>query len=71
MSSRGSKRRIWIIRDYVKCSGCRKCEIACSLFHEKRIWPEASRIRIFMLVLCRLATTLRRRSYLWSMRTES
>ncbi|MFQ6095877.1 MAG: 4Fe-4S dicluster domain-containing protein, partial [Candidatus Bathyarchaeia archaeon] len=27
-----------------------KCEIACSLFHEKRIWPEASRIRVFMLV---------------------
>jgi len=34
----------------MKCSGCRKCEIACSLFHEKRIWPEASRIRVFMLV---------------------
>ena len=27
-----------------------KCEIACSLHHEKRIWPEASRIRVFMLV---------------------
>ncbi len=40
----------WIARDYLKCSGCRKCEIACSLFHEKRIWPEASRIRVFMLV---------------------
>ncbi|MCS7115812.1 MAG: 4Fe-4S dicluster domain-containing protein [Nitrososphaerota archaeon] len=41
---------IWIARDLSKCSGCRKCEIACSLFHEKRIWPEASRIRVFMLV---------------------
>jgi len=41
---------IWIARDYLKCSGCRKCEIACSLFHEGRIWPEASRIRVFMLV---------------------
>jgi Fe-S-cluster-containing hydrogenase component 2 len=41
---------IWIVRDYLRCSGCRKCEIACSLFHEKRIWPEASRIRVFMLV---------------------
>ncbi|MEM2393759.1 MAG: 4Fe-4S dicluster domain-containing protein [Candidatus Bathyarchaeia archaeon] len=41
---------IWIARDLSRCSGCRKCEIACSLFHEKRIWPEASRIRVFMLV---------------------
>jgi len=40
----------WIARDYTKCSGCRRCEIACSLFHEKKIWPEASRIRVFMLV---------------------
>jgi len=45
-----SKKRIWIVRDYLRCSGCRKCEIACSLFHENRIWPEASRIRVFMLV---------------------
>ncbi|TET65193.1 4Fe-4S dicluster domain-containing protein [Candidatus Bathyarchaeota archaeon] len=44
------KEPIWIARDLAKCSGCRKCEIACSLFHENRIWPEASRIRIFMLV---------------------
>ena len=42
--------KIWIARDYIKCSGCRRCEVACSIFHEKRIWPEASRIRIFMLV---------------------
>lgn len=41
---------LWIARDYEKCSGCRKCEIACSLFHEKRVWPEASRIRVFMIV---------------------
>jgi len=41
---------VWIARNYTRCSGCRKCEIACSLFHEKRIWPEASRIRVFMLV---------------------
>lgn len=40
----------WIERSYEKCSGCRRCEIACSLFHEGRIWPEASRVRIFMLV---------------------
>lgn len=41
---------IWIARELSKCSGCRKCEIACSLAHEKRIWPEASRVRVFMLV---------------------
>jgi len=40
----------WIMRDYAKCSGCRRCEIVCSLHHEGRIWPEASRIRVFMLV---------------------
>ena len=44
------KGQIWIARDLSRCSGCRKCEIACSLSHEKRIWPEASRIRVFMLV---------------------
>ncbi len=44
------KELIWIARELSKCSGCRKCEIACSLFHENRIWPEASRMRIFMLV---------------------
>ncbi len=41
---------VWIARDFLKCSGCRRCEIVCSLHHEGRIWPEASRIRVFMLV---------------------
>jgi len=40
----------WIGIDYAKCSGCRLCEIACSIKHEGKIWPEASRIRVFMLV---------------------
>ena len=44
------KNPIWISRELSKCSGCRKCEIACSLHHESRIWPEASRVRVFMLV---------------------
>jgi len=44
------RKKIWIARDYLKCSGCRKCEIACSLYHENKIWPEASRVRVFMLV---------------------
>lgn len=38
----------WIMRDHAKCSGCRRCEIVCSLKHEGKIWPEASRVRIFM-----------------------
>lgn len=42
--------KLWITRDYLKCSGCRRCEIACTLFHEGRIWPEASRVRVFMLI---------------------
>jgi len=42
--------QIWIDRDYANCSGCRLCEIACSLKHEGRIWPEASKVRVFMLV---------------------
>ena len=45
-----NKVKKWISRDYLKCSGCRRCEIACSMRHEKRIWPEASRVRVFMLV---------------------
>lgn len=44
------RRPIWIARDFSRCSGCRRCEIACSLYHERRIWPEASRIRVFMLL---------------------
>ena len=39
---------IWIVRDYLKCSGCRMCELACSMHHEDWMWPEASRIRVFM-----------------------
>ena len=40
----------WIPRDYLRCSGCRRCMIACSLHHEGKVWPAASRIRVFMLV---------------------
>ncbi len=36
----------WIFVDYEKCSGCRACEVECSLTHEGIIWREASRIRI-------------------------
>ena len=40
----------WLVRDPKLCSGCRLCEIICSLHHEGRIWTEASRVRVFMLV---------------------
>ncbi|MEM2713446.1 MAG: 4Fe-4S dicluster domain-containing protein [Candidatus Jordarchaeales archaeon] len=39
--------RIVIAVDYFRCSGCRRCEVVCSIHHEGRIWPEASRIRVF------------------------
>ena len=41
---------LWIDRQYDNCSGCRMCEIVCSLHHEGQIWPEASRVRVFMLI---------------------
>ncbi len=41
-------KEIWIVRDYIACSGCRRCELACSMHHEDWMWPEASRIRVFM-----------------------
>jgi carbon-monoxide dehydrogenase iron sulfur subunit len=39
---------LWIVRDYERCSGCRRCELACSMHHEGLWWPEASRVRVFM-----------------------
>ena len=39
---------IWIARDPSACSGCRRCELACSMRHEGWMWPEASRVRVFM-----------------------
>ena len=45
-----SFKRAWILIIPDKCSGCRLCEIACSLEHEGTIWPEASRIRVFELL---------------------
>ena len=37
---------ISIILDYDKCTGCRICEMACSLFHNNQCNPELSGIRI-------------------------
>lgn len=39
---------IWIARDYAACSGCKRCELACSMKFEGWMWPEASRVRVFM-----------------------
>jgi Fe-S-cluster-containing dehydrogenase component len=50
MSGQSAGVKVWIARDYARCSGCRLCEIACSLQHEGKIWPEASRVRVFMQV---------------------
>jgi Fe-S-cluster-containing hydrogenase component 2 len=36
-----------IVVDNKKCSGCRICEVFCSLKHEGKVFPRASRIRIF------------------------
>ncbi|NJE85976.1 4Fe-4S dicluster domain-containing protein [Thermococcus sp. CX2] len=47
MNDAVSDERMWILITPDKCSGCRLCEVACSLEHEGVIWPEASRIRIF------------------------
>lgn len=35
--------------DYMKCTGCRTCEVICSLTHDGKdtVNPRASRIRIF------------------------
>ncbi len=34
--------------DYKKCSGCKLCEIACSLKHINKINLENSRIKVFI-----------------------
>ena len=44
------KEQVWIHIDPLRCSGCRLCEVACSLKHENIIWPEASRIRVFEFI---------------------
>lgn len=37
----------WVGRNLDACTGCRQCEIACSLTHENVIWPGASRVRVY------------------------
>ena len=35
-----------LITDYEKCTGCRACELACSVMHEGVSNPERSRIKV-------------------------
>lgn len=37
----------WLGRNLPDCTGCKLCEIACSLAKEGRVWPWASRIRVY------------------------
>jgi len=37
----------WVGRNLADCTGCRHCEMACSIFHEGVIWPGASRVRVY------------------------
>lgn len=32
--------------DQPACTGCRRCELACSYGHEGKYWPEMSRVRV-------------------------
>jgi Fe-S-cluster-containing dehydrogenase component len=34
--------------DHTKCSGCKLCEVACSLHHTGSVNPRRSRIRVFI-----------------------
>ncbi|RLG86058.1 MAG: hypothetical protein DRO15_06685, partial [Thermoprotei archaeon] len=48
-SHTGDTLPIWILRDFERCTGCRLCEMVCSLEHEGVVWFEASRIKVFKL----------------------
>jgi len=34
--------------DYTKCTGCRLCQVACSLQHTGAVNPQRSRVRVFV-----------------------
>ena len=38
-----------LVVDYTKCTGCRKCEVVCSVFHTGYSDPGRSRIRVLSL----------------------
>jgi Fe-S-cluster-containing hydrogenase component 2 len=37
----------WIGRDLTQCTGCKLCEVACSVEKTGQVWPWASRIRVY------------------------
>lgn len=47
MSSSQPQAQIWVLVNYPACTGCRLCEIACSLRHEGVVWPAASRVTVY------------------------
>jgi carbon-monoxide dehydrogenase iron sulfur subunit len=38
---------VWLGRNLQDCTGCKLCEMACSMVKEQRVWPWASRIRVY------------------------
>ncbi len=42
----------WIGRNLEACTGCKLCEIACSIEKEGKIWPAASRMRVLQYPPC-------------------
>ncbi|MEM3704123.1 MAG: 4Fe-4S dicluster domain-containing protein [Candidatus Bathyarchaeia archaeon] len=40
-----------VVADSRVCTGCRYCEIVCSLFHEKLVNPKKARIRVISDIL--------------------
>jgi len=34
--------------DYAKCTGCKLCQVACSLAHTGSVNPQRSRVRVFV-----------------------
>ncbi len=43
---------LYMGRDMEACTGCKICEIACSKEKEGKVWPAASRIRIYQYPPC-------------------
>jgi len=42
----------WMGRNLEACTGCKQCEIACSLEKEGKVWPAVSRIRVLQYPPC-------------------
>ena len=40
-----------VITDMTKCTGCRMCELACSMKHEGVFNPRKARIKVYLIGL--------------------